>query len=212
VETVLAGFNFTGAVMTTPFYEIVTYTVADARKADTARAAAQELLATFPGFIHWAPFTGAGNVDARVDLVSWRSHEDALSAASAVGCAPEFADFRSSVANLVSMEHYRLPPGAQHPIVSESGVEIGRFRLKPEVNEADMRKAHATMVDRHLAGQTGWRRQHLIKLDDGLFLDLAFADTRVGAETICASWSGQADCDAFLAMIEPESMEFGVVL
>ena len=198
--------------MTTPFYEIVTYTVADARKADAARASAQALLATFPGFIHWAPFTGAANADARVDLVAWRSHEEARSAANAVGSAAEFAGFRSSVANLVSMEHYRLPSGTQHPIVSESGVEIGRFRLKPGVNEADMRNAHATMVERHLAAQTGWRRQHLIKLDDGVFLDLAFADTRIGAETICASWSGQADCDAFLALIEPESMEFGAVL
>lgn len=198
--------------MTTPFYEIATYTVGDAHKADTARAAAQTLLATFPGFINWASFTGAQNADARVDLVAWRSPEDALSAAHAVGSASEFADFRSSVANLISMEHYRLPLGVQHPTVSDDGVEIGRFRLKPGVNEADMRKAHAAMVDRHLAAQTGWRRQHLIKLDDGLFLDLAFADTRVSAETICASWSGQADCDAFLAMIEPESMEFGTVL
>ncbi|VDC33956.1 hypothetical protein [Pseudogemmobacter humi] len=198
--------------MTTPFYEIVTYTVADAGEADSSRAAVQEMLATFPGFIHWAPFTGADNAGARVDLVAWRSPEEARSAASAVGSAPEFAGFRASVNNLVSMEHYRLPPGAQHPVVSEGGVEIGRFRLKPGVNEGDMRKAHAAMVENYLASQTGWRRQHLIKLDEGVFLDLAFADTRVSAETICSSWSGQADCDAFLALIEPEGMEFGTVL
>lgn len=198
--------------MTTPYYEIVTYTVADASKADSARAAAQALLGSFPGFIHWTAFTGAGNADARVDLVAWRSLEEARLAANAVGNSPEFADFRSSVANLVDTEHYRLPQSAPHPIVSENGVEIGRFRLKPGVSEADMRRAHATMVERHLAMQTGWRRQHLIKLDDGVFLDLAFADARVRAETICASWSGQAECDAFLALIEPESMEFGAVL
>jgi hypothetical protein len=58
----------------------------------------------------------------------------------------------------------------------------------------------------------GLASPHLNKLDDGVFLDLAFADTRISAETICASWSGQADCDAFLALIEPESMEFGAVL
>ncbi len=198
--------------MTTPHYEIVTYTVADAHKADTARDAARARLATFPGFIHWAPFTGAGNTDLRVDLVAWRSVEEARSAAHAVGNAAEFADFRSSVADLVSMEHYRLPIGTQHPIASENGVEIGRFRLKPGVREADMRKAHSTMVNGHLAAQTGWRRQHLVKLDDGVFLDLAFADTRINAEAICASWSGQADCEAFLALIDPESMAFGTVL
>ncbi|PSJ51726.1 hypothetical protein [Pseudaminobacter soli (ex Li et al. 2025)] len=198
--------------MTTPYYEIVTYTVADARNADTARDAARTRLGSFPGFIHWTAFTGAGNADARVDLVAWCSLEEARSAANAVGSSPEFADFRSSVTNLVSMEHYRLPQSAPHPIVSENGVEIGRFRLKPGVSEADMRRAHAAMVERHLAAQAGWRRQHLIKLDDGVFLDLAFADARDHAETICASWSGQADCDAFLALIDPESMEFGAVL
>ncbi|OQP86862.1 hypothetical protein BTR14_07905 [Rhizobium rhizosphaerae] len=198
--------------MTIPFYEIVTYTVSDAHEADIARAAARELLAAFPGFIHWDLFTGAVNAAARVDLVAWRSLEEARSAAHAVGTAPEFAAFRASVANLVSMGHYQPPPGAHHPAASESGMEIGRFRLRPGVDEAVMRKAYATMVASHLAVQPGWRRQHLIKLDDGVFLDLAFADTRLRAETICSSWHGQADCDAFLALIEPESMEFGTVL
>lgn len=198
--------------MTTPCYEIVTYTVADARKADAARTTAQEQLRTFPGFIAWATFTGADNADARVDLVAWRSLEDAHSAAKKVGSHPEFADFRSSVSNVVSMEHYVLPTTAPHPVASGNGLEIGRFRLKAGVSEADMRSAHTAMVERHLAAQPGWRRQHLVKLDDGVFLDLAFADARVRAETICASWSGQADCEAFLALIEDESMEFGTLL
>lgn len=198
--------------MITPYYEIVTYTVTDTRKADTARATAKALLETFSGFIDWEAFTGASNAATRVDLITWSSLEEAQSAASAVGSSPEFADFRSSVANLVSMEYYRLPQSAPHPIVGGNGVEIGRFRLKPGATEADMRRTHATMIERHLATHPGWRRQHLIKLDDGIFLDLALADTRIRAETICTSWSGQADCDAFLALIEPESMEFGTVL
>jgi hypothetical protein len=46
--------------MTTPFYEIVIYTVSEARKADTARAAAQELIATFPGFHTLDPIYRSG--------------------------------------------------------------------------------------------------------------------------------------------------------
>jgi hypothetical protein len=45
-----------------------------------------------------------------------------------------------------------------------------------------------------------------------VFADLAFADSRSRAEGICAGWLGQADCDAFLALIEPVSVEFGTVL
>jgi len=198
--------------MTTLLYEIVTYTVTDENEADAARDAARERLATFPGFIHWSPFTRVDDARTRVDLVAWRSLEEANSAARMVASAAEFAGFRASVSSCISMQHYRLPSVSQHPVANGSGVEIGRFRLKQGVDEADMRKAHAAMVENHLSRQTGWRRQHLVKLDDGVFLDLAFADARLSAEEICSSWRGQLDCDAFLALIEPQSMEFGTML
>lgn len=198
--------------MTTPYYEIVTYTVSDTAKADSARATARALLASFSGFLHWSEFSGAEDDTARVDLVAWASKADAHAAAKAVGTSPEFAGFRASVANLVSMQHYRLPVAEPHPVVSGSGIEIGRFRLKAGVSEAEMRNIHAKMVEHHLAHQPGWRRQHLVKLDGEVFVDLAFADSRGRAEGICAGWVGQADCDAFLVLIEPVSMEFGTVL
>lgn len=49
-------------------------------------------------------------------------------------------------------------------------------------------------------------------LDGDVFADLAFADSRSRAEGNCAGWLGQAECDAFLALIEPVSVEFGTVL
>lgn len=198
--------------MTTPYYEIVTYTVSDAEPADRARASARNLLAGCSGFLHWSEFSGADDVAARVDLVAWASKDEALAAAKAVGSSPEFAAFRVSVSNLISMEHYRLPEAAPHPVISDSGVEIGRFRLKSGVSEAAMRAAYDEMVSQHLARQPGWRRQHLVKLDDDVFVDLAFADSRTRAEVICAGWAEQAKCDAFLALIDPVSMEFGTVL
>lgn len=92
------------------------------------------------------------------------------------------------------------------------GVEIGRFRLKPGVSEAELRAAHAAMIQQYSSRQAGWLQQYLVKLEGGVYLDVAFATSRESAEVICGNWQGQAVCDAFLALIEPESMQFGKLL
>lgn len=89
------------------------------------------------------------------------------------------------------------------------GIEIGRFRLKPGIEESDMRSVYREMVGSYLSQQPGWKSQHLVNLDDGVFVDLVFAESQTSAKAICASWQGQAICDAFLNLIEPISMEFG---
>ena len=92
------------------------------------------------------------------------------------------------------------------------GMELGRFRLKSGVAEAQMRSAYAQLLTRHAAMQPGWRSQHLAKLQDGSFVDVLFAQDQASAEAICASWAGVAECDRFLALIEPQSIEFGTLL
>ena len=92
------------------------------------------------------------------------------------------------------------------------GLELGRFRLKEGMSEAALQEAHQAMVTNHLSKQSGWRGQHLVRLGDVIFLDVAFALTEDHAKAICASWRDQPACDAFLAFIEPLSMEFGTVL
>jgi len=92
------------------------------------------------------------------------------------------------------------------------GMELGRFRLKSGVDEAQMRSAYAQVVTGHAAAQPGWRSQHLAKLQDGSFVDLLFAQDQASAQAICASWAGIAQCDRFLALIEPQSIEFGTLL
>lgn len=96
--------------------------------------------------------------------------------------------------------------------IKSAGVELGRFRLKAGISENDLQVAHRKMVRLHLSEQSGWHSQKLIKLTDNTFIDLVFADTIEHAQAICASWQGQPVCDAFLAMIDPISMEFGSVL
>lgn len=198
--------------MTAICYEIVTYRTKDADQADTVRDDARALLARQPGFIGWTPFEGVDDANERVDLVAWTDHHSARVAAQMVGSAAEFSDFRGSIATVTSMAHYIAPSLDPQPVVAGSGIELGRFRLKPGVEEFSMLAAYEAMVSRHLGNQPGWRRQHLVKLQDGTFLDLAFASDRDRAEAICAGWVGNADCDRFLSMIAPVSMEFGTVV
>jgi len=198
--------------MSYPYYEIVTYSVSDPSTADAARSEARRRLEAFPGFIAWQAFHGAADPAARVDVVVWRSLEAAQAAAAEVGTAAEFASFRASIKNLSGMDHYRMDRAEAHPTFSGDGIELGRFRLKPGVSEEKMRGAYQAMVDFHLAKQPGWRRQHLVRLADGAYMDVAFAESCERAEAICATWHDNDLCQAFLALIEPEYMRFGTLL
>ena len=198
--------------MSIPYYEIVVYKINDAPTADKERNSAIKQISALPGFLSWVPFTGTNDADDRADLVAWASMDDALAAAKRVGTAPEFAAFRATLKQMVSIGHYTAPAKPRLPATSGKGIELGRFRLKSGASEQAMREAYAAMVSEHLSHQPGWQRQHLVKLADGTFVDLAFAENETTAAEICASWQGNADCDAFLALIEPISMEFGTIL
>lgn len=198
--------------MSIPYYEIVVYKINDAPSADKERDSAVKLISALPGFLSWVPFTGANDAEDRADLVAWASMHDALDAAKRVGTAPEFATFRATLKQMVSIGHYTAQAKPQQPDRSGKGIEIGRFRLKSGASEQAMREAYAAMISKHLSHQPGWQKQHLVKLADGTFVDLAFAENETTAAEICASWEGNADCDAFLALIDPISMEFGTIL
>lgn len=40
-----------------------------------------------------------------------------------------------------------------------------------------MREVYSRMVEGHLALQPGWKSEHLVSLNKGVFVDLAFADS-----------------------------------
>ena len=192
-----------------PCYEIVSYDVSDPAQADAARAAARTLIAAFPGFLSWTEFVGAREPTRRTDLVAWRSEAEAMTAARSVGEDPEFADFRASVVRVQSIDHYHVAQLGLAP--QGEGLELGRFRLKNGVEEGEMRHAHQRMVQNHLSRQPGWLRQNLVALGEGRFIDMAFAVDQQHAEDICAGWAANADCDAFLALVDCEDMTFGTV-
>lgn len=195
--------------MNGPCMEVVTYRITDPDAADAERNAARDLVRGLAGFVGWMPLSGAHDRRERVDVVTWASLEDARNAAALVGRSADFAGFRNSIAQLVGMAHFSAATPPPVAMAEGEGLEIGRFRLRDGVSEAEMRAAHAAMVGRYLSSQAGWRGQRLAKLQDGSFLDIAFADSQESAERICGSWRGNADCDAFLALIEPLGIEFG---
>ncbi|MBB1200219.1 hypothetical protein EGM70_07930 [Enterobacteriaceae bacterium 89] len=198
--------------MGVPCYEIVTYKVRDQEKAESSRSEARSLLEQFPGFIDWIAFSGMGSSGERADLLIWRSLEEARVAAQAVEVLPEFLSFRTSVSSLHSMGHFLADVDATlSPTKSGCGIEMGRFRLRPGVEEGQMREVYQRMVTNCLANLPGWKKQHLVSLENGVYVDLVFAETQQSARAICDSWKEYAECDAFLKLIEAERIEFGSV-
>ena len=195
--------------MMNPCYEIVVYDVRDTADADRERILAMECVKMLPGFLSWIPLTSINEESQRTDLVTWATLDDALNTAHLVGNAPQFSNFRATVSRVVTMGHYST--SSKQPLVPTQsyGVEIARFRLKTGVDEQRMRAAYAAMVASHLRAQPGWQGHHLVSLQDGVFVDLTFADTEKRAIEICESWPGNPDCDVFLSMIKLVSMEFG---
>lgn len=197
--------------MPKPCLEIVTYKITEPAEADHERRLAAGIAAKLPGFAGWLPLTGSTDSSERADVVGWTSLEAAHDAGKQVGSGEQFAPFRRTIDEFKGMGHFALDAGGLLLMQQGDGVELGQFRLRPGFSEDELRSAHARMVERHLSQQSGWRGQRLAKLEDGIWLDLAFAQSQETAQAICASWSGNEDCEAFLAMIEPVSMQFGTM-
>ncbi|TIP25179.1 MAG: hypothetical protein E5X67_26020 [Mesorhizobium sp.] len=196
--------------MTQHCIEIVTYRVDDLAEANRQRDIARKRAAALPGFGGWLPLSGGKDRGARANVVLWASPE-AAEAAGVVGSTAEFAQFRATITEFGGVEHYAAPAEALVLMQSGDGIEIGRFRLLQGVSEEAMRTAHAKMIADHLSRQPGWRGQRLVRLRDGTFMDIAIAATEAQSQAICDSWAGNADCEAFLSLIEPNSMEFGSI-
>ncbi len=191
--------------------EIVTYQVSSVPEADAERQGAREIASGFPGFSGWLPLADAETGEQRADLVVWATPEAAADAAAKVGSGDDFAPFRGTISAFGTMGHFALPVGGLPMMQEGDGMELGRFRPRPGVTGDMLLAAHARMIESHLSRQVGWRGQRLVELADGSWLDLPFAASPNQARAICESWAGNADCDAFLALIKPISMEFGTV-
>ncbi|WP_197067209.1 hypothetical protein [Ensifer sp. ZNC0028] len=197
--------------MTTQRIEIVTYKISNPAVADQQRDIARNRAAALPGFGGWLPLSGEKDQAERADLIAWDSAEAAQSAGKIVGSSPDFAQFRETINEFGKAQYYAAPGDGIALMTSGDGIEFGRFRLRAGVSEDTMRTAHAAMIANHLSLQPGWLGQKLVRLQDGTFVDVAFAVSEERSIAICSSWAGNASCDAFLGLIEPISMEFGSI-
>ncbi|WP_374346951.1 hypothetical protein [Chitinimonas sp.] len=99
-----------------------------------------------------------------------------------------------------------LPCAPSSPLLAFGGMELGTFRLKPQVSEAQMLAAARQMEEAFLNNQPGLLAHAILKGADGVYIDLALADSQARAEEICSKWLEDAHALAFLDMIDPESV------
>lgn len=89
------------------------------------------------------------------------------------------------------------------------GYEFGKFRLKEHVSK-DRLVAVSTAMDQYFyPEQEGFISHSLIELDGGDYMDLVVATSRKDAERICGNWQGNPYCEAFLDLIDPDSVSIG---
>ncbi len=90
------------------------------------------------------------------------------------------------------------------------GLEFSTFRLKPGVSEGELRVAAGRARDGLMAKQPGFLGHAVLRGNDGVYVDMLWADTQARASEICGLWVGHPDCTNYLALIESgsESLAF----
>lgn len=89
------------------------------------------------------------------------------------------------------------------------GYEFAKFRLKEGASRDDLIETARSMDVHFFPTQQGFISHSLIELDGDEFVDMVIARTKTAAETICGNWSGNAYCEAFLALVDKASVSIG---
>lgn len=87
-------------------YELVVYDVADRESAIAARESIKAVLSTFPGYLGWRTLAAADGSAKLADVVTWRSIDEAKSAAKKVESDPAFAPFMAHVSGINLMGYF----------------------------------------------------------------------------------------------------------
>lgn len=147
------------------------------------------------------------------DLVTWRDDESAREAMS------------NAVKSSACMAYFALmqvdaSPRTGEPIASHDersswgGLEIGMFKARPGVNDAEVQSAAREMAQGLYEGQSGFVEHTLLHNGKGDYIDLLLADNRARAEALCGSWHStsepggyKAACQRYLSLIDPSSVQ-----
>ncbi|MDF7649999.1 hypothetical protein F3J38_21020 [Pantoea sp. Acro-805] len=187
------------------------YTTDSPESAQNHRDKAIGEISGYPGFCGWLPLQDQKNSHTLADIVLWDCVQSAESAGKAVGNSDAFSGFSQAVKEVTGAGYFNGPVGGIALMLPGNGVEIGRFHLREGVSEEALFSAWTRMTSEYLSGEQGWRGQRLLKLQDGSFIDLAFAVNPAYSQSLCDSWAGNPACAAFLDLIEPVSIEFGTI-
>jgi len=87
------------------------------------------------------------------------------------------------------------------------GMEIARFKLKPNVSEATLLEVVALIERDFFTDLSGLLGHSLIKGADGFYADVTFAVTQARAEEICAQWMDNPHAQHYLALLDESSVQ-----
>ncbi len=89
------------------------------------------------------------------------------------------------------------------------GYEFAKFRLRVGVQPRELLEASYNEERYFLRHEQGFVSRSLVALEDGDYMDLLVAETKTDAERICANWQGNIHCEAFLSLINTETVSIG---
>ncbi|MCG8383036.1 MAG: hypothetical protein MJA28_12640 [Gammaproteobacteria bacterium] len=87
------------------------------------------------------------------------------------------------------------------------GVELAFFRLKRDVNEAQLLALSEQVNNMFLTNQEGLLARFLLRGNAGLYVDMTFATTQARAEEICQLWLSHAAAKAYLKLLDERSVD-----
>jgi len=92
-------------------------------------------------------------------------------------------------------------------ISSFIGMEFCTFKLKKDACEAEMLEAAKRMEQEFLSQEQGFLGHGVLKGNDGVYVDLAFATSKDKAELICQKWMDNEFALKYLDFIDSESVD-----
>ncbi|RFA39321.1 hypothetical protein CAL65_00410 [Alkalilimnicola ehrlichii] len=87
------------------------------------------------------------------------------------------------------------------------GVEFATFRLREGVDEKTLLEASENVDREFLAHEEGLLGHVLLKGPDGVYADLALADSQARAEAVCAKWTSNAVALKYIELLDETSVD-----
>lgn len=91
-------------------------------------------------------------------------------------------------------------------VLAFGGLEIATFRLLEGVSEGELLSASERVDKEFMVHQDGVLGHVLLRGRDGVYADLAFADSQGRAEAVCAKWTANAVALQYVELLDDKSV------